>query len=80
MTLSGGTTGSYFKLEGISVKGEGSGSNTKITLPKCLATSLPAVSLAEEDYATFSVTATCLPRAADGQFLVVTHNVIAATL
>ena len=81
MTLLGGTTGSYFKLEGISVKGEaGAASNVQVTLPKCMATSLPSFALAEEDYATFEVTATVLPRSSDGQFMIVKYNATAATL
>ena len=79
-TLNGGQQGSYFKLEAVSVKGEGGASNIKIELPKCVATSLPAVSLAEEDYATFTVTAACLPRTSDDKHLVVTYNTTAATL
>jgi hypothetical protein len=79
-TLLGATVGSYFKLDAVSVKGEGAASNVQITLPKCIASSLPNVSLAEEDYATFEVTLTALPRNSDNQFLTFVYNTTAATL
>lgn len=71
MTLLGGSTFSYFKLEGKTPTGGGDvpGGDVHWVLYKCILNTFPALGLAEEDYRTASFGVNCVPRIADSKIL-----------
>lgn len=82
MTLLGGSTFSYFKLEGKTPTG-GSDSPTgdaHWVLYKCILNSFPSLGLAEEDYRTASFGVNCVPRIADSKILDGVLNETAVTI
>lgn len=80
VTLAANDTPGYFSLEAVSVGASGSGSNVSIFLPKLIATELPPIGLAEEDFKTFEVKCEALPSIATGEWLTWGYNSTAAEL